>query len=201
MDTPLTSRPLSTEIPQIRSLEHEGHPTNGVYCIRQICTTCLNTNEQLVSETAIGIPLYKKHARVRRLCPTCAMLMRPEGDAHENCLQALLSLSLAEHSSSHPGQSRVFCWSLPPALRLLQVCIQSHGTEVLEVLRSGRNVSLSGASQSCSLKRCRDISGTFQSLVVLKRVLVFSGMARAGSPTARCVHEREMYHMYEVGTR
>lgn len=44
--------------PPIHSLEHEGHPTYGVYCFRQICTTCLNTNEQSVSEIPIGMQLY-----------------------------------------------------------------------------------------------------------------------------------------------
>lgn len=34
----------------------------------------------------------------------CAMLLRQEGHAHENCLQALLPLCLAEHSSSHHGE-------------------------------------------------------------------------------------------------
>lgn len=34
----------------------------------------------------------------------CAILMRPEGHTHENCLQALLPLCLAEHSRSHQGE-------------------------------------------------------------------------------------------------
>lgn len=93
------------------------------------------------------------------------------------------------------------CLSLPPDLRLLHVCIQSVGGEVLKVLRRWRNLSLGDASQPFSLKRCPDILRTFQSILVLKRVLVFSGMVRAGSLTARCVPERWVYHTYEVGLR
>lgn len=111
--------------------------------------------------------------------------MRPEGNAHKSYLHAPPPLCVWQSTAAlTKGDFECSCWSLPPALRLLQVCIQSDGGEVLEVLRSQRNLSLGGASQSFSLKRCQDMLGTFQSLLVLKRVLVFSGVVRAGSLTA-----------------